>query len=77
LKDYALPNINPDRPYKNNIKGWEVDCYIKTHIDAVFTAFNKTVEFLGAKKFTEQVKEEIQTINDIAALSGPEERFSR
>ena len=77
IKDYVLPNINIDRPYLNNPKGWEVDCYIKSNIDAVFKAFLKTVELIGKERFTAQVKEEITLINDIGSLAHQQGLFGK
>jgi hypothetical protein len=74
LKNFIFPGINPDRPYKTNIPAWEVDCYIKSNIDAVLRSFLRTVELIGKQRFYEQVKEEIKTVDDIASFSGPAER---
>ena len=75
LKNFVLPGINKDRPYKTNVIGWEVDCYIKANINAIFSAFIKTANLIGHDRFLEQVKEEVKLLDDIAALSGQAERF--
>jgi len=81
LSKYIFPAINIDRPYPNNVKDWEVDCWIKANPAHCLAGFVKVHKLLGPQKFLIQLKEAGKEISDIASsavlagqFKGPEKR---